>query len=178
MSGPTESDFGVLHAVVGATLRGLAHERYLFNGLPGTEDGGSLELTFDRGVVILLYLAVDGESVRAARGGLVIGEPFTSDGGDTCALERIDLGRAEGFARLLGQRVIRVEAIVDTWAHPAGVEAMSGWVLRFAGGESLAYLNLGDSSRLLLNEPPPPHADPAVRSRLVGISSKLPAGLL
>lgn len=177
LRGPTESDFGVLHAVVGATLRGLARDQYFFNGVPIVEDVGSLELTFDAGVAILLYV-VDAESVRAARGALVIGEPFTLDGGDTCAWERVDLGREEGFARLIGQRVVRIEAVLDTWAHPPGVEAMCGWVLRFSGGESLAYLNFGDESRLLLNEPPPPHPDPAVRRRLVGVSSKLPIGLL
>jgi hypothetical protein len=38
-------------------------------------------------------------------------------------------------------------------------------VVRFAGGDFLTYLNVGDESRLLLNQLPL-HPDPAIRTRI------------
>jgi hypothetical protein len=157
-----EADYAVLCGVVGATLRGLARDQYLFNGRPSQDCDGTLEMRFD-GRTVLLFLARDGESVRAAAGELEITPAFTLDSGDACAWERVDLGLDGEFRRLVGRAVSRVEAVIDAWPEPVGVEVVRGWVVRFAGGDFLAYLNVGDDSRLLLNQLPL-HPDPAIRT--------------
>ena len=157
-----EADYAILRRVVGATLRGLARDQYLFNGVPSRDCDGSLEMRFD-GLAVVLFLGRDGESVRAAAGELEIAPAFALDTGDTCAWERVDLGRDGGFGRLVGRAVVRVEAVIDAWPEPVGVEVVRGWVVRFAGGDFLAYLNAGDDSRLLLNQLPL-HPDPAIRT--------------
>ncbi len=158
----TETDYAVLRGVVGASLRGLARDQYLFNGRPSKDCDGSLEMRFD-GRAVLLFLARDGESVRAAVGELEIAPPFALDSGDTCAWERVDLGLDCEFGRLVSRTVVRVEAVIDAWAEPVGVEVVRGWVVRFAGGDFLAYLNFGDDSRLQLNQLLF-HPDPAIRT--------------
>ena len=122
-----EADYAILRRVVGATLRGLARDQYLFNGVPSRDCDGSLEMRFD-GLAVVLFLGRDG-----------------------------------GFGRLVGRAVVRVEAVIDAWPEPVGVEVVRGWVVRFAGGDFLAYLNAGDDSRLLLNQLPL-HPDPAIRT--------------
>lgn len=159
-----QSDFDVLRGLVGVTLQGLARDQHLFNGCPSSEHHGSLEMRLD-GRTVLLFLDNDGESVRAAAAALKITPPFALDSGSACAWERVDLGRDPEFGRLVGQAVVRVEAVIDSWKEPAGVEVVSGWVVRFAGGDFFAYLNIGDDSQVLLNQLPL-HSDPAIRTRL------------
>ena len=159
-----ETDYAVLRGMVGAALRGLIRDQYLFNGSPSGEDDGSLEMRFD-GRSILLSLAHDGQSVRAAAGDLEVTPPFALDSGAACAWERVDLGRSPELGRLINQVVVRVEAVIEDWAEPVGIEVVSGWIVRFAGGDFLAYLNVGDESRVLLNQLPL-HPDPAFRTRI------------
>jgi hypothetical protein len=155
-------DYAVLRGVVGATLRGLARDQYLFNGRPSRDCDGALEMRFD-GRAVLLFLARDGESVRAAAGELEIAPAFVLDSGDACAWERVDLGLDSEFGRLIGRAILRVEAVIDAWPEPVGMEVVRGWVVQFVGDDFLAYLNVGDDSRLLLNHLPL-HPDPAIRT--------------
>ena len=164
-----ETDYAVLRGVVGSTLRGLARDQDMSNGCPNRECDGSLELRFD-GRTILLFLASDGDSVRAADAELEIWPPFTLDSGGTSARERVDLGLDPEFGRLGGRAVVRVEAVIDTWPKPIDVEVIRGWVLRSAGGDFVAYFNSGDDSRVLFNQLLP-HPDTTVRTWLEVVAS-------
>lgn len=157
----SQTDFPVLRSVVGCSLRGLARDQYLFNGSPDTTGDGSLELRLDSRT-ILLYLASDGESVRADATESKIIPAFTLDG-NLCAWERVELEQDPVFGNLIGRTVSKIEAIIEVWTH--GMEVVTGWVVRFDGGDFLAYLNAGDEARLLLNHIPP-HDNPDAHRRI------------
>ena len=162
MSKRPGADYAVLRGVVWATLRGLARDQYHFNGRPSHESDGTLEMRFD-GQTVVLYLAGDGDSVRAATGDLKITLAFTLESGDSCVWDRLDLSTDGEFGPLIGRTVSRVEAVIDSWPGRGGGEVVNGWVVHFAGGDFLAYLNVGDDSRLLVNQLPL-NSDPAVRT--------------
>ena len=170
--GPDHSgDFRLLDGIPGARLVGLARDQYLFNGRPSGEDG-SLELRLDDGRVVLLYLAGDGESVRAAASPLKLTPSFKLEGGATCDWQLVDLGRAPGFGQLIGRAIVGVDAIIDAWPPPVSAQVVSGWRVRFAGGDFIAYVNWGDDAKMLLNELPA-HTDASYRTRIEAVGECL-----
>jgi len=161
-----QEDFAALRSIVGARLLGLSRDQYLFNGQPSSErDDGNLEMRFDGGRVVTLSLASDGDSVRAVPGALEIKQPFKLDSAAMCAWERVDLEQSPDFGNFIGRPVAVVEAIIDTWINLPGVEVVSGWVIRFAGDDFVTYQNVGDASRILLNELMTCQ-EPAIHSRI------------
>lgn len=169
MRSDRSNEFDALRSVVGARLIGLVRQRFLVDGRQKSErDDGPVELRFDYDRTLVFSLATDGDSVRAEEAKLEIPATFDREGGPSFAFERVELGRTAAFRGLLGRSVRTVQAVIDTWSHPPGVEVISGWIVRFDGGRFIAYQNVGDVSRLLADRLIK-HPDPETRTRIATI---------
>ena len=156
-----------LRSIRGKTLAKLSRCQYFFNDEPDDEDEGDVELTFEDGSVITLFILADGESVGAKTALMEIPGPFDVDEDSRCSWKHLPLSDKAPWSGLIGAEVTEVTAVFDKYAK-LNAEVLSGWKITFGKHGDLCYFNCGDNGRLLRDEEPPADKDVETKERIIG----------
>lgn len=141
-----------LKGCIGRRVVAIHRTRYLLNGQPNEIGHGDVEICFEGGLIVVLSLAADGESVKAKSGSLTALPRVDLVDGAFWATEVLCVSDAEPFSNFVGAVLSSVDAVIDR-TTAGEYDTLSGWALHFED-RLLTFVNMGAESRLALDVPP------------------------
>lgn len=148
----------IISSIKHKELKKLSHCQYLINDQVAGDDFGDVELQFEDGTIITLFILSDGQSVGAKYGSMEIRNSFYLSDKSKCSWQRVLLTELKPWSLLTGESVTEVAAIFDRLLKQE-TDILMGWKITFGKSGYLCYFNNGDNGMLLFNQEPPQMKD-------------------